>query len=131
MRKLLLCLVLAVASPIALGTLTTRAFAEVPCQKVDTSESHLIRSDCRSNCDDTKKKAFHEDVAGCKKSCESLYSTCLAKYQEWDRKKAECRKPITACWDACPSGAGNQKCKDACSDKLAPELGRCSERAMQ
>jgi hypothetical protein len=54
-----------------------------------------------------------------------------AKQKAVEHQKYLCRKPITDCWDKCPAGAGNQKCKDACSDKLAPELGRCSERAMQ
>jgi hypothetical protein len=134
MRKSLLFLAFVIAGTAAFGAFGPHAFADqVQCSKTNPTESHLssIRSDCLSNCDDTKKKAFHEDIDGCKKSCRTFYDTCLSKYNEWDKKKAECRKPITACWDACPKGADNQKCKDKCSDKLADELGKCSERAMQ
>ena len=131
MRKLLLHLVF--ASPIVIGALVQPAFADkIQCPKTDTSETHLskIRSDCKSNCADAYKKD-PGSIPGCKKSCDGSYDSCVKTYQDWDKKNAECRKPIGACFAACPKGAENQKCMDKCSDKFADELGKCAERAMQ
>src|ERR1700756_5296685 len=120
MHKLLLLFAFVVASPAALGALTSQAFADkIVCPKNDTSEAHLskIRSDCKSNCAEAYKKE-PGTIPGCKKSCDSIYDSCVKTYQEWDKKKAECRKPIGACFAACPKGSENQKCMDKCGDKF-------------
>jgi hypothetical protein len=134
MRKLLFVVAFIIAGPAALSAFTTQASAQLQCPKADTSEPHLskIRSDCRANCEENyKKKQQPKEIPGCKKSCDNSYDGCLVKYKEWDKKKAECRKPIAACWDKCPKGKENQKCMDRCSDQLGPELGKCAERAVQ
>jgi len=137
MRKLLILLAFAIAGPAAFSVFTPQAFADqIQCPKTDTSEAHLskIRSDCKSTCTQSykdKKAGDGKTFEGCNKLCDSTYDSCAAKYKNWDKKKAECRKPIGACWEACPKGSGNQKCMDKCSDKFSDELGKCAERAME
>ena len=131
MRKVLF--LFAFAGLAAYSSLGTPAFADrILCPKTDTSEAHLKkdRSSCYSTCEDSYRKE-PGTIPGCKKSCDNIYSSCVKTYQEWDKKKTECRKPIGACFEACPKGSGNQKCMDACGDKFAQELGKCAERAMQ
>jgi hypothetical protein len=130
MRKLLLLCTFTAAT--IFSALTSQVSAQIMCPQIDTSEAHLshIRSTCQSDCEGLKAKGESQLIAGCKKSCSTTYDVCVSKYKEWDRKKAECRKPIVACWDACPKGGDNQKCKDKCSDKLGDKLGECAKRAM-
>jgi hypothetical protein len=138
MRKLLILLAFVVAGSAAFSVFTPQASADqVQCPKTDTSESHLskIRTDCKSTCKDTyknKKAGDGKTFDGCNNSCDSTYNSCVAKYKDWDKKKAECRKPIVACWDKCTKDpAGKKKCEDKCSDDLADKLGDCATRAME
>jgi hypothetical protein len=138
MRKLLL-LTLIIAGTAGLCAFTSQAFAfdvytseayRTQCPKIDTSKQHLenIRSSCRSTCERAHDKDT-KTILSCRNSCDRAYDTCVAKYIEWDKKKTECRKPIGACWAACPKE--NQKCMDKCNDKFMHELAECAERAMQ